>query len=1081
MARPPRRSEEDLRRQANEQARDSKGRWVEMGRPVKSVVNGKTYSGSLVGVKGGYAYILPHVGPIRKENATHSPQPEPEMYRVPLKNTTKVDAKGKLPSQKERDRISTAKARFEAEELNEQERRESEEALREIQEDLKDKIRERAEREDAETEKKAEKRKEESRAPQGEQDTLFDVPETTQTEDPKPKPKPKAPKKSETRTTEPLDIPEPPEQDTTPDPAPDRDGDSDEAMFISEDDLKGAIKDAKDSGDMDKFHRLTDLDQFGNRHWNRTNDKLLPGEGVKKLEGRTLEKWLANASDEEKADAEDKFLYRAANEVVKGEDGLENNARLSDLDGTLKRLNRYVTQLSAVNPNNKALSDMKDMQEKLEKSVADERAFRKNRAEARAMAFEANRAEKLKRLKDVHEDMEDGSLKRALGQAISDVEMEIQQNDGSLRGQAVGSALEEAVRKSGVKNARKVRQGLSKAITPDIDRPTRVQIPSDRRKRYEDYSKRVVDRHPLARPTQRSLYNGETLVQRDLETDKIIHALKPGDIVLWDKKGRGKPEQRPDGTWIIVPDPQPVRFIGSDNSDGREQGRGQVKVEFLPETQFKAWEISADKKQVHLRFEENLETKKEAARTSVRGGKKEFGYAVPRNLYSTETGEAFDNTTINMSANVRSRSQTNSSVRYVTADGQEIERGMDIRFTMSLKKDEGKEYTGRIVNTNFSNGTMKTMVLDSKTLEPLENERGDFIYRNPPVRQMVSREYQGPAPTIYSYGIKEAKGRYAPEPPKLFGNLRRDEKTGFAYYATDEEQERLDRIRDTQWGPNDAPLPEPNAKKPAPTEEETKIDNPIASGGEETSDSELAKPYVPEDGEDEDEPTTPSAPTIDPREAANRLLNRYNAYVEKAPNRNPARHGAGFVNDAAGRSRFVARNPELFEKYLQSVERSPEGQPYSKGVELLRNNLNGNKSNELTPKDAENERNKAKKDILDEILRKGLGKVVDGRLTLDDLDAVEEILKTTRKNANANLRDSVPKRDQKIATIVLGVVAKIQNDIDLERKRQERLEEANRARTPKRDDEDTAPNPNADDRDPEGPTEDDLKDIEDEG
>ena len=89
------------RRKVAEQARDSRGQWIEEGKNASTVINGKRYSGKVVGIYDGYAYLLPP-----KENPTHEPMP----YKVPLKKVKMTNSKAVLPDKEKARKARGAEA-----------------------------------------------------------------------------------------------------------------------------------------------------------------------------------------------------------------------------------------------------------------------------------------------------------------------------------------------------------------------------------------------------------------------------------------------------------------------------------------------------------------------------------------------------------------------------------------------------------------------------------------------------------------------------------------------------------------------------------------------------------------------------------------------------------------------------------------------------------------------------------------------------------------------------------------------------------------------------------------------------------
>lgn len=79
---------------AQKQLRDKLGKFIEMGGTAKFKSGGKTKSGTIIGISGGYAYFLP---PIR--NKTHSPMP----YRVPIGSLEMFKPKATLKDKETRD------------------------------------------------------------------------------------------------------------------------------------------------------------------------------------------------------------------------------------------------------------------------------------------------------------------------------------------------------------------------------------------------------------------------------------------------------------------------------------------------------------------------------------------------------------------------------------------------------------------------------------------------------------------------------------------------------------------------------------------------------------------------------------------------------------------------------------------------------------------------------------------------------------------------------------------------------------------------------------------------------------------
>ena len=92
---------EQRRRKVAEQARDSRGQWIEEGKNASTVINGKRYSGKVVGIYDGYAYLVP-----KKENPTHEPMP----YRVPLKKVKMTNSKAVLPDKEKSRKARGAEA-----------------------------------------------------------------------------------------------------------------------------------------------------------------------------------------------------------------------------------------------------------------------------------------------------------------------------------------------------------------------------------------------------------------------------------------------------------------------------------------------------------------------------------------------------------------------------------------------------------------------------------------------------------------------------------------------------------------------------------------------------------------------------------------------------------------------------------------------------------------------------------------------------------------------------------------------------------------------------------------------------------
>lgn len=79
-------------RNAAKQARDKNGRFIEMNGTMRYKSGGKTKSGTIIGVSGGYAYFLPPLA-----NPTHRPQP----YRIPLNALEMYKPKATLKDKKD--------------------------------------------------------------------------------------------------------------------------------------------------------------------------------------------------------------------------------------------------------------------------------------------------------------------------------------------------------------------------------------------------------------------------------------------------------------------------------------------------------------------------------------------------------------------------------------------------------------------------------------------------------------------------------------------------------------------------------------------------------------------------------------------------------------------------------------------------------------------------------------------------------------------------------------------------------------------------------------------------------------------
>lgn len=79
-------------RNAAKQARDKNGRFIEMNGTMRYKSGGKTKSGTIIGVSGGYAYFLPPI-----KNANHRPMP----YRIPLSALEMYKPKATLKDKKD--------------------------------------------------------------------------------------------------------------------------------------------------------------------------------------------------------------------------------------------------------------------------------------------------------------------------------------------------------------------------------------------------------------------------------------------------------------------------------------------------------------------------------------------------------------------------------------------------------------------------------------------------------------------------------------------------------------------------------------------------------------------------------------------------------------------------------------------------------------------------------------------------------------------------------------------------------------------------------------------------------------------
>lgn len=79
-------------RNAAKQARDKNGRFIEMNGTMRYKSGGKTKSGTIIGVSGGYAYFLPPI-----KNPTHRPMP----YRIPLNALEMYKPKATLKDKKD--------------------------------------------------------------------------------------------------------------------------------------------------------------------------------------------------------------------------------------------------------------------------------------------------------------------------------------------------------------------------------------------------------------------------------------------------------------------------------------------------------------------------------------------------------------------------------------------------------------------------------------------------------------------------------------------------------------------------------------------------------------------------------------------------------------------------------------------------------------------------------------------------------------------------------------------------------------------------------------------------------------------
>lgn len=79
-------------RNAAKQARDRLGRFVEVGGTMRYKSGGRTKSGTIIGVSGGYAYFIPPLA-----NPTHRPQP----YRIPLGSLEMYKPKATLKDKKD--------------------------------------------------------------------------------------------------------------------------------------------------------------------------------------------------------------------------------------------------------------------------------------------------------------------------------------------------------------------------------------------------------------------------------------------------------------------------------------------------------------------------------------------------------------------------------------------------------------------------------------------------------------------------------------------------------------------------------------------------------------------------------------------------------------------------------------------------------------------------------------------------------------------------------------------------------------------------------------------------------------------
>lgn len=783
---------------------------------------------------------------------------------------------------------------------------------------------------------------------------------------------------------------------------------SEEALTISEDDLSGAINDARENDDREKLDRLTDLDQYGNAPapYKSRGDRLIPTEDESRISGHNLRAWWARNTDE---GAREEAINKLESRVSRAKDEFqqliagEEPPRLLDLNRAMSVLQRSVRDRNTLQQLNNPDWEPDDRELVSAQRAADQ--VREFRAEQRARnqeTFNKHRGVRHDRLKDYRDKLADGSKERRdIDRYLNSIDEKLKENKGSYLGPALARELANAERHVKRQNQDSLWQEARTNHMPSEDLMDAVRIAMNND---------VPAGMRLAYKYTGSMDDSDNLRYRDGRKVQV------GDILYYQhqKKRIATEQDDTDGTMVV---PFENRYTKVEVVTVPTKGSGDFRILPVEGEEIYSERINKDTGEIE-RY--NVMTREDYLARGESSNSKPYIMANTDRVADLEYRH-FNRVTVDNG--IGGRIQSSSGARYRLADGSMVTAGTRVKYvnTIARTRDEkgNKVPVGTIMygwihsEVPNRNGTVSVAreLADGSILQDAEGNRASeidndegikFTRQNIILRGQPSLANMLPADSEFDPPTKAQLNdgdNLLPLPEGMF----RENGTGLVT-AREGGEAGARELQAYQWGEShlirdedvvedetpvrpDMPLSETNNRAAQLTRINTATPQRTATAVE----SEPAPTPEPTP-EPEEEPTAPPAPALspdDPRSRENAFLQRSSAeaaanYFNKRFSSNPKLRGLG-VTPRTYRSDFFTNDPARLRHFLDWYMKNAEANslPIPESVRELMRQLD-EYDNRLSAQNKQEIRRGAQETILTTLEDKGFISISGDTVTVKD-------------------------------------------------------------------------------------------------